>query len=63
MTPEELRKWRERRGYTQEEAYAWYTGRAAKNAGRIWRRWEHGDRKVPAPLARLVELSNRRTGR
>lgn len=53
VTPRELRVWREAMGWTQEEAGLWY-GLPITSAGRTWRRWESGERRVPSPLAKRV---------
>jgi hypothetical protein len=60
VTPEELRAWREGRHLTQTEAESWWYGH--DNGGRTWRRYELGERAIPAPLARTIAMM-RRSGR
>lgn len=47
MTAQELRAWREARGWTQAKAAKWWGCREV-----TWWRYEKGDRAVPAPLAK-----------
>lgn len=53
MTPRHLRRWREQRGLTQQEAGEWY-GLPPAHAARTWRRWELGERPIPGPLAQRI---------
>lgn len=51
MSPEQLREWRARLGFTQ--------GECARLIGvdhRSWQRWELGERHVPPPVQRLLHL-------
>ena len=51
MTPEELERLRARLGLTQAQA--------AHRMGvheRTWRKWAAGERKIPAPVAKLLRL-------
>jgi hypothetical protein len=60
VTREELRRWRVKQGLTQGEAEEWWFGH--HNDGRTWRRYELGERAIPAPLARTIAMM-RRSGR
>ena len=49
LTPTDLVEWRERLDITQVEAERRvFSGK--HNKGRTWRRWERGERKIPAML-------------
>lgn len=52
VTPDDLRRWREKKGWTQVEAEEWWMGR--HNNGRTWRRYERGERAIPAALAKRI---------
>lgn len=52
MRPDELRAWRVGRQLTQAEAERWWG--IERPTGRTWRRWERGERSIPAPLAHRV---------
>lgn len=60
VTREELRKWRLTRRLTQVEAERWWFGH--DNEGRTWRKYELGERGIPAPLSQRI-AAMRRTGR
>lgn len=51
-TADDLRRWREHRGYTQTEAAEWYGVSL-----RQWQRYEDGDHAVPKPLTLRIEKS------
>lgn len=59
MTPLELRQWRERRNWTQEEAGMWY-GLPVSSARRTWARWEGGERRIPRPLTWRIRAEEER---
>lgn len=54
MTREQVRAWRQRQRWTQEEAGLW-CGLSPKSAARSWRRWESGERTVPPWLVLLIK--------
>lgn len=51
MTAEQFRAWCERRGYTQAQAAA--SLNASQSAVS---RWQTGERKIPGPVVRLIEM-------
>lgn len=62
VTPTELRKWRLARKLTQADAEWWWFGH--DNGGRTWRKYELGERKIPAPLAlRIIAMRKGHGGR
>lgn len=53
VTPTTLRRFRQRRGWTQAEAADWYGC-----STRSWQRYESGSRRIPRPLAlQIVALA------
>ena len=55
-TGAELKAWRLARGWSQEAAGLWY-GLPTSSAGRTWRRWESGERRIPGPLRWRIQAS------
>jgi DNA-binding transcriptional regulator YiaG len=54
MTADEFRAWCERRAYTQAQAAA------ALNASQsAVSRWQTGERAIPGPVVRLIQLLDR----
>jgi transcriptional regulator with XRE-family HTH domain len=49
-----VRRWRERRGFTQQQAAEWYGV-----TERSWQRYESGERPVPRPLLIIVWRSEK----
>lgn len=51
-SPEELREMRSAAGFTQQEAAVM----VHRSEGRVWRRWESGERRVDETAAHLFAL-------
>jgi transcriptional regulator with XRE-family HTH domain len=53
VTRKDLKAWRLKQGWTQEQAGLWW-GCPASSAKGTWYRWESGRRKVPRQLVKRI---------